>query len=154
MNQKNMKKETCKNCVLVFGTFDIFHAGHVAFLREARSLGDAVVVNLAQDIVVQELKGEPPLHSWEERAQVLRQSGLVSEIFPGDKTRGMFSQIIAVKPSLIAFGYDQIRLKEAVDAWIKRYAFTIPTMTIGAYKPDKYKSSILRASYDRSQTTP
>ncbi|MFA6522138.1 MAG: adenylyltransferase/cytidyltransferase family protein [Patescibacteria group bacterium] len=141
----------CK--VFVFGVFDLFHPGHVAFLREARQHGEHLIVNLTQDSVVEELKGMPPVHSWDERHAILMQSGLVDEIVAGDKMRGMFSQVVATRPDVIAFGYDQGALQVAVEAWIKRYAFNIRTVRLAPYKQDQYKSSILRATYDRSKNT-
>lgn len=58
--------------VFTNGCFDILHAGHVRYLREARQLGDAMVVGLNDDDSVRRLKGEerPINHQWD-RAEVL-----------------------------------------------------------------------------------
>lgn len=54
------------------GCFDLIHAGHVRYLRAARSLGDALVVGLNGDESVRELKGHGrPLHKERDRAEVL-----------------------------------------------------------------------------------
>lgn len=54
------------------GCFDLLHAGHVALLRAARGLGDALVVCLNSDDSVRRLKGpERPLVPAEDRARVL-----------------------------------------------------------------------------------
>nr|MBC8405288.1 D-glycero-beta-D-manno-heptose 1-phosphate adenylyltransferase [Planctomycetota bacterium] len=54
------------------GCFDILHAGHVRYLRAARSLGDAMVVGLNNDDSVQRLKGaERPINPELDRAEVL-----------------------------------------------------------------------------------
>lgn len=59
---------------LVFtnGCFDLLHAGHVRYLEQARSLGDALAVGLNGDRSVRELKGEGrPLNTELDRAEVL-----------------------------------------------------------------------------------
>ena len=54
------------------GCFDLVHAGHVATLRAARRLGDALVVCLNSDRSVRELKGEGrPLQNERDRRAVL-----------------------------------------------------------------------------------
>ncbi len=58
------------------GCFDVLHAGHVAHLREARSLADVLVVGLNSDASVRRLKGpDRPVNGVEDRAAVL--AGLV-----------------------------------------------------------------------------
>ncbi|HEY0729123.1 MAG TPA: D-glycero-beta-D-manno-heptose 1-phosphate adenylyltransferase [Pyrinomonadaceae bacterium] len=59
---------------LVFtnGVFDLLHVGHVRYLRQARALGDALVVAINSDRSVQELKGpERPVFDEGERAEIL-----------------------------------------------------------------------------------
>ncbi len=58
--------------VFTNGCFDILHAGHVRYLREARQLGDAMVVGLNDDDSVSRLKGpERPINHQLDRAEVL-----------------------------------------------------------------------------------
>ena len=61
--------------VFTNGCFDILHAGHVRYLRAARSKGDILVVGLNSDMSVRAIKGEKrPIISQEQRGEVL--SGL------------------------------------------------------------------------------
>ncbi len=54
------------------GCFDILHAGHVSYLEQARSQGDALLVGLNSDSAVRELKGElRPINEQADRAIVL-----------------------------------------------------------------------------------
>lgn len=63
--------------VMTNGCFDILHAGHVAYLEEAKSLGDRLIVALNDDDSVRRLKGESrPVNTLEDRMQVL--AGLAS----------------------------------------------------------------------------
>lgn len=56
------------------GCFDLLHAGHVHLLREARALGDHLIVGLNSDASVKRLKGRlRPLIPFEQRADLLRE---------------------------------------------------------------------------------
>ncbi len=63
--------------VLVSGCFDLLHAGHIAFLEEAASLGE-LHVRVGSDENVTLLKGRPPLYSQEERVYVLEHVACVA----------------------------------------------------------------------------
>jgi rfaE bifunctional protein nucleotidyltransferase chain/domain len=59
---------------LVFtnGVFDLLHVGHVRYLAQARSLGDALLVAINSDRSVRELKGpDRPVFDQAERAEIL-----------------------------------------------------------------------------------
>ena len=61
-----------KRVVVTNGCFDLLHVGHVRFLQEARSLGDALLVALNGDASVRALKGrDRPLVPAAERAEVV-----------------------------------------------------------------------------------
>lgn len=58
--------------VLTNGVFDLLHVGHLRYLREAATLGDALWVALNSDESVRRLKGpRRPLLPWAERAELL-----------------------------------------------------------------------------------
>ncbi|HHL39507.1 MAG TPA: D-glycero-beta-D-manno-heptose 1-phosphate adenylyltransferase [Deltaproteobacteria bacterium] len=61
-----------RRVVFTNGCFDIIHAGHVRYLRKARSLGDVLVVGLNSDSSVRAVKGPSrPVVPQAERAEVL-----------------------------------------------------------------------------------
>jgi D-beta-D-heptose 7-phosphate kinase/D-beta-D-heptose 1-phosphate adenosyltransferase len=61
-----------KRVVFTNGCFDLLHSGHVRYLREARSLGDLLMVALNSDASVRGLKGEGrPILNQNERAEIL-----------------------------------------------------------------------------------
>jgi len=65
-------KEQQKRVVFTNGCFDLLHRAHVEYLREARRLGDALVVGLNSDASVRALKGPGrPLMPQEDRAELL-----------------------------------------------------------------------------------
>ena len=58
--------------VLTNGCFDVIHAGHVAYLREARQQGDVLVVGVNADAEVRRQKGEGrPIFNERERLEIL-----------------------------------------------------------------------------------
>jgi D-beta-D-heptose 7-phosphate kinase / D-beta-D-heptose 1-phosphate adenosyltransferase len=68
------------------GCFDLLHAGHVATLRAARSLGDCLVVCLNSDDSVRRLKGPGrPLQPEADRAAVLEALGCVDVVVTFDE---------------------------------------------------------------------
>ena len=58
--------------VFTNGCFDILHAGHVQYLKEAKSLGDILIVGINSDSSVKAIKGEKrPIIPQDERVEVL-----------------------------------------------------------------------------------
>lgn len=67
--------------VLVNGTFDILHLGHLALLNYARGQGDYLIVAIDSDRRVKELKGETrPINTQDERLVMLRNLKPVDEV--------------------------------------------------------------------------
>ena len=65
-------KKDGKKIVFTNGCFDILHTGHARYLREAKKLGDVLVVGLNSDASVRSIKGEKrPLVPQDERADVI-----------------------------------------------------------------------------------
>ena len=97
-----------KNKKIVFtnGCFDIIHKGHVAYLSEAKNLGDLLVIGLNSDASVKRLKGpERPINNELDRQYVMSQLKPVDfvEIFTEDTP---FNLILKVKPQVLVKGGD------------------------------------------------
>jgi D-beta-D-heptose 7-phosphate kinase/D-beta-D-heptose 1-phosphate adenosyltransferase len=92
--------------VMTNGCFDILHAGHVAYLEEAKSLGDRLIVAINDDDSVRRLKGESrPINALEDRMQVLAGLAAVDWVVPfGEDTPGAI--IAAVLPDVLVKGGD------------------------------------------------
>ncbi len=68
-----LAKERGEKVVFTNGCFDILHAGHVTYLRQARALGDRLIVAINSDESVTKLKGEGrPINSVDRRLAVLQ----------------------------------------------------------------------------------
>lgn len=129
---------------LLFGAFDGLHDGHRAMLKEAREQAERIVVALPPDNVITELKGKKARFSWKERAKALWESELVDDVVRGDETLSMYSPIDSVKPDVIFVGYDQQALAEDLATYLANDGSTVPLVTLSPYKPERYKSSLIR----------
>jgi FAD synthetase len=91
--------------VMATGVFDILHAGHLAFLEEAKRLGDELVVVVATDIIAERMKHRP-IQSQENRLKMVEALKLVDRAVLGDE-RDIYRTVERVTPDIIALGYDQ-----------------------------------------------
>ncbi len=126
--------------ILVFGSFDGLHAGHLSFLSQASGLGE-LYISVASDESVTFRKGKAPLYTQSKRIQSLKKLKIAKLIIPGDKTPRAWTPIHKVHPDIIAIGYDQVALKKELLKIKKDFGFSIKTMK--SFKPKKLHSSIL-----------
>ena len=90
------------------GTFDLFHAGHVNFLRKCSDIGDTIV-SLNTDEFIEEYKGKPPVCSYEERKQVLEACIYVHAVVPNSGGVDSKIAILSVMPDIVVIGSDWAR---------------------------------------------
>lgn len=99
-------KQEGKKIVFTNGCYDLLHVGHVRCFKEARKLGDVLVVGLNSDRSVRALKGAPrPIVPEEERAEVLAALECIDyvTIFDQDNPRDIIAQ---VQPDILVKGGD------------------------------------------------
>ncbi|OHA21016.1 MAG: hypothetical protein A2849_01765 [Candidatus Taylorbacteria bacterium RIFCSPHIGHO2_01_FULL_51_15] len=137
--------------VFVFGTFDGLHDGHRFFLRKAKKLGGTLIATVAQDAIVERIKGRPPQFSLQERLNTLEESGLVDKAVPGDTVLGNWKTVKVFKPDIVAIGYDQTLLGEKLGEKIKSEHLPIKLITIAPFEPDRFHSSLLREAKEPSR---
>lgn len=88
------------------GTFDIFHYGHVNFLKKCKIIGDEVVVALNMDEFIKKFKGSYPIMSYKERETSLLECRYVDKVIPNFSGEDSKPTILTVKPNIIAIGDD------------------------------------------------
>jgi FAD synthetase len=130
--------------VLVFGTFDGLHPGHLDFLESAAKLGDSLVVSVAQDAIVERLKRRPAVRDLETRMIDLALLPMVTEVMAGDLEIGTYHGLQRVKPDLIALGYDQTELERDLQRFQQATGDETRVVVLKPYQPETYKSSLLR----------
>lgn len=67
--------------VVTFGTFDVFHVGHLRVLERAAALGDRLVVGISSDALNERKKGRVPVFSQGERQAIVAALRVVDEVF-------------------------------------------------------------------------
>tara|TARA_R110000751_G_scaffold87321_3_gene173168 strand:- start:8659 stop:9117 length:459 start_codon:yes stop_codon:yes gene_type:complete len=100
-----MKMEKCM-ILYTGGTFDLFHYGHMNFLKKCKSISDKVVVSLNTDEFIRSYKGKTPIMSYQEREQTLKNFGVVDNVIPNIGGLDSKPAILTVNPSIIAIGDD------------------------------------------------
>ncbi len=92
--------------VLAGGVFDIIHPGHIYTLNAAKNLGDVLVVVVATDNTAVKMKKRQPLHSQEQRQELVNSLSTVDLCLIGQED-DIFKTVNNVRPQIIALGYDQ-----------------------------------------------
>ncbi len=67
--------------VITFGTFDLFHIGHLSVLRRAAQLGDRLVVGISSDEFTYQKKSRYPIFKEEDRQKIVQALKWVDDTF-------------------------------------------------------------------------
>ncbi len=128
--------------VLVGGVFDILHVGHVHFLKQAKELGDELVVIVAHDETVRKLKRRDPVNTAEDRAELLRAIRYVDEVYIGSPGRIDLELVKRIDPDVIAIGPDQNFNCERLKEELREHGMNVEVIRIPyPYKSDRAKTS-------------
>lgn len=92
--------------VITFGTFDVFHVGHLRILQRARALGDRLVVGVSTDKLNYEKKGRLPVYSEQERVEIVSSIRCVDAVFLEESLEEKLHYISCRNASVLAMGDD------------------------------------------------
>tara|TARA_B100000575_G_scaffold125846_1_gene100420 strand:- start:255 stop:650 length:396 start_codon:yes stop_codon:yes gene_type:complete len=67
--------------IITFGTFDVFHIGHINILERAKSYGDYLIVGVSSDDLNFSKKGRKPIYSEKDRKKIINSLTCVDEVF-------------------------------------------------------------------------
>lgn len=70
--------------VITFGTFDLFHIGHLNILQRAASLGTCLIVGVSSDALSLEKKGHAPVFREQDRMKIVNSLKFVDDVFRED----------------------------------------------------------------------
>lgn len=110
-----------RKIVFTNGCFDILHAGHVSYLKQARQLGDLLILGLNSDESVRRLKGEGrPVNGQAERAEVLAGLACVDYIviFDEDTPAQLIQEIT---PNILVKGADYQHKEVVGREWVESH---------------------------------
>jgi rfaE bifunctional protein nucleotidyltransferase chain/domain len=98
-----------RTIVLANGCFDLFHVGHIRYLRAAKALGDLLVVAVNSDSSVRKLKGKGrPVLAQKERVEILSAFSFVDYVTTFREPT-VSRVLLALKPDIHAKGSDYTR---------------------------------------------
>ncbi len=92
--------------VITFGTFDVFHVGHLRLLERAANLGSRLIVGVSSDLLNIEKKGRPPVYSHYERSEIVKAIKCVDEVFLEESLSLKGEYIKAHKADILVMGDD------------------------------------------------
>jgi D-beta-D-heptose 7-phosphate kinase/D-beta-D-heptose 1-phosphate adenosyltransferase len=93
--------------ILVNGTFDILHRGHIEMLNYAKSLGDCLVVCIDSDRRVSELKGNHrPINNQQDREFYLKNLAAVDQVWIFDSAAQLEDMCEHYQPDIMVKGSD------------------------------------------------
>ncbi len=131
--------------IMVFGTFDGLHEGHLNFFKQARKLSKKtfLVVSVARDQNVFKIKGEYPMHDEKKRLNLVRKNSLVNKVVLSG-LRSHLPHIIKERPDIIALGYDQRAYVPNLKKDLKNKGILVKIVRLKPYKNKIYKNHLLK----------
>ena len=127
--------------VLAGGVFDIIHPGHISTLNAAKALGDVLVVVVATDNTAVKMKKRNPLHSQEQRQELVKSLKVVDLCLIGQEN-DIFKTVNLVKPQIIALGYDQVHQEKFITEGCKKIKLDARVARLQSPIPESSSSKI------------
>jgi D-beta-D-heptose 7-phosphate kinase/D-beta-D-heptose 1-phosphate adenosyltransferase len=112
--RKRWQEQGCR-VVFTNGCFDLLHPGHIAYLNDAKRLGDVLIVGLNDDASISRLKGSSrPINALQDRACMLQALSAVDMVVAFSEDTPLHL-IQALKPDVLVKGGDY-RIEDIVGA--------------------------------------
>ncbi len=127
--------------VLAGGVFDIIHPGHIYTLNAAKALGDVLVVVVATDNTSEKMKKRKPLHTQEQRQELVNSLSMVDLCLVGQED-DIFKTVNRVRPETIALGYDQIHQEKFIIDGCKKIDLETQVARLQSPIPESSSSKI------------
>lgn len=151
-----IKPKTQMKKVMVFGVFDLLHPGHINFLKQARKLGDSLIVSVARDKNVKRVKGKLPIQKEKQRLNQILKLSFVDKAILG-ASGNPWPHIKKEKPNVFALGYDQANYvtkptrinqergtKGAFQRELMKKGINAKVIRLKRFKSEIFKSSIIK----------
>ena len=91
--------------IITYGTFDLFHVGHIRLFKRLRQLGDRLVVGVSTD-EFNATKGKVSFYSYEERQEIVAACQYVDEVFAENNWEQKQQDIQQFNADIFAMGVD------------------------------------------------
>ena len=146
------KKKLVK--IMVFGTFDGLHPGHLNFFQQAKklvppkdgqskkSLKSFLIVSIARDRNVFKIKKRFPVLNEQKRKNLVKKCKLVDKVVLAG-VKNHLPHIIKERPEIIALGYDQRAYVKNLKKDLRGRGLSVKIVRLQPYKEGIYKNSLL-----------
>lgn len=115
INRVMSARKDGKTIGLVQGSWDLFHLGHLLYIKEARKLCDYLVVAMDSDEKIRKRKGNGrPIIPEEERSEFIRQLNIADEVVVKDVNEPKWNLIKNIKPDVLIVIKDNYSDEEIV----------------------------------------
>lgn len=95
-----------KRTVITFGTFDVFHVGHLRLLEKAKELGGKLIVGVSSDDLNFHKKARMPVYSQIERLEIVSALRCVDEVFIEESLEKKAEYLKDYKADVLVMGDD------------------------------------------------
>jgi glycerol-3-phosphate cytidylyltransferase len=102
---------------ITFGTFDVFHYGHLRILERSKELCDKLIVGVSSDELNFSKKGKFPIYNYEERSKIIGALKVVDEVFKEESLELKAEYIKQFNASVLIMGDDW----EGKFDWVKEH---------------------------------
>ncbi len=92
--------------VITFGTFDLFHIGHLNILERAKNQGDYLIVGISTDAFSYSKKAKYPIYNQHDRKRILESLRFVDEVFFEESLELKRQYILEHKADVLIMGDD------------------------------------------------
>jgi len=135
--------------IMVAGSFDILHTGHIWFLKKAKKLcpGCKLIVVVARDSTIRKYKKREPIFTERERLEIVKSLKYVDEAILGNELDGktFFDILLDIKPDILVLGYDQRVTEEKIKNWAKENGLNIDIVRLEKYSNENVITSSTQA---------
>lgn len=91
--------------ILTYGTYDMFHIGHLKLLKRLKSLGDKLIVAVSTD-EFNEIKGKKTIIPYEQRAEIVEAIKYVDMVIPENNWEQKVTDIQKYNVDIFSMGHD------------------------------------------------
>ncbi|MBI2631018.1 adenylyltransferase/cytidyltransferase family protein [Candidatus Nomurabacteria bacterium] len=142
-NKKRTRRRRAR--IMVFGTFDGLHEGHLNFFKQARSLArdPYLIVSIARDKNVFKIKGKHSHNSEKVRMLLVKKSNLADKVVLSG-VKNHIPHIVKEHPDIIALGYDQKAYVKNLKKDLKAKNLSVKIIRLKPYQEKIYKNHLLK----------
>ena len=145
MSKRTVEKTKKTVKIMVFGTFDGLHKGHLNFFKQAKKLTENpfLIVSIGRDKNVFKIKGKYPDKNEKQRKILVSKCNLVDKVVLAGIKDHIF-HIAKMRPHIIALGYDQKAYVKNLKKDLKNKGVSVKIVRLKPYKENIYKNHLLK----------